>query len=98
MVPKLYGQYESSRARIRYAIGEVEEDMQPAEEDIRQGFSSSLGRVRIISTAEYIQSTSYYLKEWGIYSAIVIVTTFVPLFVWLSTRSAADKYSKKKSR
>jgi hypothetical protein len=41
--PKLFGTYESTRARIRYSSSIIIEDV---EEDIRGGYSTSLGKSR----------------------------------------------------
>ena len=64
--PKLYGIYESTRARIKYNSGLPSFDSD--DEDIRRGSSSSLGRTRIISAVDHLRSTSYFLKEWTVFS------------------------------
>ena len=64
VIPKLYGIYESTRARIKYQSGVEMEDVEP---DVRHGYSTSLGRIKILSVAENLKHTSYYLKEWFLF-------------------------------
>jgi hypothetical protein len=82
--PKLYGIYESTRARLKYNSGSP--NLEVEDEDIRRGSSSSLGRTRIISTADYLRETSYYVKEWTIFSVSFAVAIIVPFYNWQSLR------------
>ena len=55
--PKLHGIYESTRARVKYSSGaitktEEEEDGENAD-DPMLGFSTSMGKIRILSVEEY---------------------------------------------
>ncbi len=96
VVPKLFGLYDATRARIRYLSGTVDEDSEPTEDMVRSGYSSSLGRVKILSTAEYQHLTSYNVREWVVFGIIFFVTTIVPMQMWLSSRSSALKMCKRK--
>jgi hypothetical protein len=82
--PKLFGIYESTRARIRYSTNLVEID--GTEPEFRLGYSSSLGRIKIISSAEAIRNASYFLKEWAVFGILSSVATLLPLYLWLSSR------------
>ena len=91
--PKLFGIYESTRAKIKYNSGLPSED---GEEDVRSGLSTSLGRIRIISTAEHLRSTSYYIREWVTFSLGFSLAIIVPFINWWALRSAhsSKKYKK----
>lgn len=92
--PKLFGIYDSTRARIRYGTGAVEiEGLDP---DYRTGYSTSLGKIRIYSTAEHIRMTSYFVKEWAIFALWCGLLTLVPFYNWWKVRSAAKKISAKR--
>lgn len=85
VVPRLYGIYESTRARIKYESGAVE--MDGLEPDYRNGFSTSLGRIKIFSTAENLRNTSYYFKEWSLFAFLNSIPTLIPLYLWVSSNS-----------
>jgi hypothetical protein len=93
--PKLYGIYESTRARIKYGNGAVE--MEGVEPDVRSGFSSSLGRIKIESAAEYERRTSLHLREYGLFALVYAVPTLIPLGLWMATRSISARISRPKS-
>lgn len=82
--PKLYGIYESTRARIKYNSGLPSFDSD--DEDIRRGSSSSLGRTRIISASDYLRGTSYYLKEWAVFCSGFAAAILIPFYNWWNLR------------
>ena len=87
--PKLYGIYESTRARIKYNAATALDDSQ---DFVRTGLSSSLGRTRIISSVDFLRSTSYFVKEWTIFTSSAAFAVFYPLYTWLNLRrSHANK-------
>lgn len=94
MRPKLFGVYESTRARVKYGTGAIE--MEGVESDYRRGFSSSLGRVKIISAVEYEKSTSLHLKEWIFFALYYTIPIGIPFLLWQVTRSASQSISLKK--
>jgi hypothetical protein len=59
------------------------------EDDVRSGYSSSLGRIRIISVAEYERLTSYWVKEWLIFLVGSALVTVLPMMRWVSAKKAA---------
>ena len=85
VIPKLYGMYESTRARIKYMGGT------PPDVDIdsletmgrRSGYSTSLGKIKILSQVEYMKMTSYYVKEWVLLIGIYTIIGFLPMYFWL---------------
>jgi len=97
VIPKLYGIYESTRARIKYFSEASLEGEDPGEESLRNGFSTSLGRIKIISSAEYLRATSYYVKDWSVFFILFGVAILLPLNVWYVMKSSNEKISKKKS-
>jgi len=101
--PKLSGLYESTRARVRYTTGIAYED---SEDDVRKGSSSSLGRVRIMSKAEFARRKELFPKEWIIYFVVgvLIITVSFQLRSWSpqqttpkSTTTSSATNTKKKS-
>jgi hypothetical protein len=96
IVPKLYGMYESTRARLRYFSDdvEIEEGMEPTEENQYQGFSSSLGRVRILSKEEYDRVSATVPREWLVFGILFFISTVFPLLSWLSAKSKNKSMSK----
>lgn len=87
VAPKLYGVYESTRARIKYNAGTVL--IEDAEDDIRRGSSTSLGRVKIISTAEFLRSTSSRAHEMVLFVLAAVATVLAPYAVWRNANLAA---------
>lgn len=92
--PRLYGIYESTRARIKYGSGTVE--IEGVEPDFRNGYSTSLGRIKIISAAEYERSSSYHVKEWSVFALLYSLPTVLPFVLWLSAKSLTEKLSTKR--
>ena len=96
--PKLSGLYESTRARIRYTTGIAYED---SEDDVRKGSSSSLGRVRIMSKAEFARRKELFPKEWIFYLVVGALVAIISFQLWSSSRQQAPAKSttatKKKS-
>lgn len=84
VVPKLFGIYESTRARVRYSTGLQIEDL---DDDERSGYSTSLGRIKIISAIEFKRSTSYWMKEWVIFVVASCLVVFIPFKGWSSTKA-----------
>lgn len=81
--PKLTGVYESTRARIKYAVGVGYDDY----EDIRKGYSTSLGRIKIVSVAEYNRRNSNHITEWLVFLIIIGLSTIWPLRSWLKVKA-----------
>ena len=94
VMPKLYGIYESTRAKIKYGTGTVE--IEGVEPDYRNGYSTSLGRIKIISAIEYERTSSYHLREWCAFAMLYAVPTFIPFLLWLSAKSASEAMSTKR--
>ena len=86
--------YESTRARIKYQSGTKDEENDSVE--IRNGFSTSLGRVKIISDAEFLRNTSYYVKEWSLFALAYFFITVLPFYVWINFRSTLETVSQVK--
>lgn len=81
--PKLFGMYESTRARLKYTFGVPMDDVEP---EYRHGYSTSLGRTRIISAAEDARNNDYFVKQWVVFAAIYAIPTVVPFLLWKKTR------------
>lgn len=95
--PKLFGIYESTRARIKYNNGMI---LSAEEEpEVKHGYSSSLGRIRIISAAEHARNTEYFLKQWLVFFALYGVAVVGPFVLWQKSRQSksAKSAGKKKS-
>ena len=90
LVPALYGMYESTRAKVRY-LGASDEVFDPAEDSMEQsgrvGYSTSLGRIRIISQAEKLRITTWNLLEWALFAAAFTAVTLVPFFQYSKVRA-----------
>ena len=93
--PKLFGVYESTRARIKYGNGAVE--MEGVEPDVRSGFSTSLGRIKIESAADYERRTSLHIREYGLFALIFGIPTLLPFLLWRATKSVSERISRPKS-
>ncbi len=102
--PKLSGTYESTRARIQYTSGSAhieEVDSESEGQDVRQGYSTSLGRTRIISQLEFSRNDQYFMRQWAIFFAIYAVPTLLPFFLWKkakNTTARSDTVSHNKKR
>lgn len=90
--PKLSGVYESTRARIRYVNGAAAED---GLEETRQGYSTALGRTRILSTAEFERLTSYFVKEWVTLLVLCALPVVFPLNLYLKATAATSLWTAK---
>lgn len=85
--PKLFGVYESTRARIRYINGALQpEEHEDEKPDYRLGASSSLGRTRILSAPEYERLTSSFVKEWAILAVLCLLPVVLPLRLYWQAR------------
>mmetsp|Transcript_11547 Transcript_11547/g.15864 ORF Transcript_11547/g.15864 Transcript_11547/m.15864 type:complete len:204 (+) Transcript_11547:18-629(+) len=93
--PKLFGIYESTRARIKY-INSALNEMEGVESDYRSGYSTSLGRIKIISAAEYARKSSHYIREWSVFLAVLSLTSLLPFVIWIVTNAASIKLSVKR--
>lgn len=93
--PKLFGVYESTRARIKYGSGAVE--IEGIEAESRSGYSTSLGKVRIESTAEFQRRTSLHLREWGVFGVLYGIPLVLPFLLWRATKSITDRIAKPKT-
>jgi hypothetical protein len=85
--PKLYGVYESTRARMKYNNGNhlSEDELEP---EIKQGYSSSLGRIRIISKVEDDRNNEYFIKQWIIFALIYGIPTLIPFMLWKKNKDS----------
>eukprot|EP01033_Poteriospumella_lacustris_P004186 gene4186-2985_t len=90
--PKLFGIYESTRARLRYNPS-VQVD--GVEADLKQAQSTSLGRVRIISKQEFSRNWQYFATHWTIYAVLAVLPVFIPLFSWSSTTNSVYSLASK---
>jgi hypothetical protein len=64
--------------------------------DVRRGYSSTLGRIRILSSAENARRTSYFLGEWLVFVVATASVTLLPLSGWWQARQANEDISNKK--
>ena len=79
--PKISGSYDSTRAQLLYTSGAfVADEADGIEEERRKGTSTSLGRLKIISTAEHLRRTSYNVKEWTVFLGLYALACVAPLF------------------
>ena len=97
VIPLQHGVYESTRARLQYYSEEVEEDMEPSDESMRLGFSSTLGRVKILSPEEHSRISTYYIKEISVLAIAVAFSTVLPFGLWMKSSATLDKMSKKRA-
>lgn len=73
IVPKLFGIYESTRARMRYVSGSFEAESEELESVTRNGYSSTVGRVKIISADEHTKNQTMEAARYAFIGAAVIV-------------------------
>eukprot|EP01031_Cornospumella_fuschlensis_P037610 gene37611-45687_t len=85
--PKLSGMYESTRGRLKY-VNPLEESEGEADGEggVHMGYSTSLGRVRIVTEQEYQRSVSYFAMEWGIYAVLVLLPVLLPFTAYKQAR------------
>lgn len=93
--PKLFGVYESTRAKIKYGSGTVE--MEGVEPEYRSGYSTSLGRIKIESAGEYERRTSYHVREYTLFGVLYAIPTVIPFFLWRATHTISDRIARPKS-
>ena len=93
--PKLYGMYESTRARIKYNNGLLltSEELEP---EVKHGYSTSLGRVRIISKVEDDRNNNYFVREWLTFLILYGLPTMIPYVLWQKARSQHTHNDRKK--
>jgi hypothetical protein len=97
--PKLFGTYESTRARLKYNNG-IQLSGEEMEPEVKHGYSSSLGKIRIVSLAEDTRNNNYFVKEWLVFLVLCGIPTMGPFVLWQKTRhtpNEAREYGKKKS-
>lgn len=82
--PKLFGVYESTRARLKYAFGVPMDDVEP---ETRHGYSTSLGRTRIISAAEDARNNDHFVQQWVTFAAIYAIPTLIPFLLWNQSKN-----------
>mmetsp|Transcript_26923 Transcript_26923/g.25785 ORF Transcript_26923/g.25785 Transcript_26923/m.25785 type:complete len:210 (+) Transcript_26923:107-736(+) len=86
--PKIKGMYEATRAKITYnpsAI--VMEDVAP---DLRSGFSTSLGKIQIISEAEKLRNEQKVTRDWFLLGGVVLVIIYLSYYVLSSLHSKIE--------
>ena len=76
----------------RYNAGTVA--MDDVDEDERTGQSSSLGRVKIVSTAEYLRKSASNYREWIVFSLAALSIVFVPAYIAHAAREGARSVSR----
>jgi len=89
IVPKSSGAFESNRARIKYSSIEAEDDEE--EDDTRSGFSTSLGRIIILSVEEHKRLISSHIPEWILFLIVAGATIAVPGNIWLNKSRGGQK-------
>jgi hypothetical protein len=84
LIPKAEGTYTSFRARIKYYNGGVhlQDDEEYDEEDLLVGHSSSPDQLNVISSDEYILSTSSHLLVWVGFVTAIFASVAVPAITW----------------
>lgn len=99
VVPKLFGIYESTRARMRYVSGEVDPE---SEEDLdaatRNGYSSTIGRIKIISAEENTKNQTMEAVRYAFLGALFIVPTLFALYYFNRPESEKTPSKKDKSK
>lgn len=102
--PKIHGIYESTRARVMYSSGALSTSSSSTEEDgievtdagedemdePMHGFSTNLGRVRILSVEDHLRTSSNHILEWTVFMISVIATVAIPWNTWRVARSAVN--------
>ncbi|RYG67621.1 hypothetical protein EON64_07055 [archaeon] len=92
--PKLSGMYESTRGRIKYVnpLEEAEGGEGEGEGGVRMGYSTSLGRVRIVTEQEFQRSVSYFVTEWGVYALLALLPVLLPFTAYRQTRGRMEAH------
>jgi hypothetical protein len=98
--PKLHGIYESTRARVKYSSGALtpsseedgeDEDEEDAEDEPMVGFSTSIGRVRILSVEEHLRTSKAHVLEWTVFFFSVAAAVVIPWNTWRGARKVNAK-------
>jgi hypothetical protein len=100
--PKIHGIYESTRARVKYSSGALSSSSSSSEEDgievtdagdemdePMHGFSTNLGRVRILSVEDHLRTSSMHVLEWAVFMISVVAAVVIPWNTWRVARSTA---------
>lgn len=80
--------YEATRAKITYnpsAI--VMEDVAP---DLRSGFSTSLGKIQIISVSEQTRNANKVTRDWVLLAVSLLVILYLSYYVLSSLHSKIE--------
>jgi hypothetical protein len=94
--PKVHGIYESTRARVKYNSGaitkteEEEEEGDNADEPML-GFSTSMGKIRILSVEAHMKTSSSHYMEWFVFFVSVAAAVVIPGNIWRTVRKASKK-------
>jgi hypothetical protein len=102
VVPKLFGTYESTRARIKYSGGQATStdfDVDSIDMGKRSGYSTSLGKIKILSDKEYLNSKAIDYSSWFFYIATLTILGLIGyyLFVQITKKNQKTGNSKKRS-
>lgn len=84
MKPKLSGLYESTRARVKYNTGYSFDE---SDDESRHGYSTSLGRIHILSQDEKNMMNSYFLKEWFVFLIAFCIIALYPLYKYHTVKT-----------
>jgi Translocon-associated protein beta (TRAPB) len=77
--PKIKGMYEATRAKIKYNPSTiVMEDVAP---DLRSGFSTSLGKIQIISVSEQTRLANKVTRDWLLLVAAVVIILLLIVYL-----------------
>ena len=91
--PKLSGLYESTRARVKYYTGF---NYEGGEDEAIQGYSTSLGRIQILSYDENNMLNSYFIKEWFVFFIAFVVVAIYPLYRYTTVKASNLSLTKKR--
>lgn len=83
--PKLSGVYDSTRARLKYSFEEV--SMDGVEPEYKHGYSTSLGRVKIITQKEFARNEDYFTRQWIIFISLAAFPVLFPFYLWNKSKS-----------
>jgi hypothetical protein len=100
VVPKLFGIYESTRARMRYTSGEAPEGEEEEESFVvtKNGYSSSIGRVRILSTDEHMKQQIASYSKWASLVAVVVIPMALVYWYFFKQQTVAPKVSSRNNK
>jgi hypothetical protein len=84
--PKIKGMYEATRAKIKYNPSTiVMEDVAP---DLRSGYSTSLGKIQIISVSEQTRLANKVTRDWLLLVAAVVIILLLIVYLLQSFHSS----------